>query len=146
MAKIIFASAASVIIGIYALSLAKADEASYAVAKAQALRTQTMQIALSGVKFATVAMAGGRSIPASGSGKVSLMGGSVNYTTAKISPVAPPYDTVKVTATGTYPLADTSASGRHQITYIAKLAWNSTHWVTASIYLVRDKNEYAKLN
>ena len=144
MAKIIFASAASVIIGIYALSLATADEASYAVAKAQALRTQTMQIAMAGVKFATVDLGKKQNILPSGT--VSLMGGSVYYKTEIITQDMYGYESIKATATGTYPLADTSVSGRHHITYVAKLEFKMTHWATTSISLAPDKNEYAKLN
>ena len=133
--RIIFASGVFVIIGMYSLSFQTADKATSAVALAQAYHGQAEQNALAGVKFATVDMGNHQNLLPSST--VNLMGGSVNYSTAKITP-ATPYTKVKVTATGTY--------GGHSITYLATAEFGPYSWKVTRIYTAPDAAEISILN
>jgi hypothetical protein len=133
MAKVIFASGIFVMIGIYSLSLQIADEASFRVAKGQALHNQAVQIALAGLEFARTE-AGKFQYPATlPSGTVDLLGGTTTYATNRLSATR-----LRVTSTGTF--------SDHQIVYVSVLNWQDPRWNVTSTYLQASADEYKRLN
>ena len=138
MAKVIFASGVFVMIGIYSLSLLTADEASFRVARGQALHNQAVQIALAGLEFARTE-AGKFQYPATlPSGTVSLLGGTVTYITVRLSS-----DTLRVKSTGMFPVPDPAP---HQIVYVSVLTWVDPHWKVTRTYKQASAAEYKSLN
>jgi hypothetical protein len=134
MSKVILASGVFVIVGMYSLSFRAADNATSVVALAQAIHSQTEQIALAGTKFAAVDLGGSASIPTIlPSGSVNLMGGTVSYRTDPL-----PSSKLKVTSVGTY--------GGHSVTYLATVEFVSPRWQVKRIYEVPDAAEFSRLN
>ena len=142
MAKVIFASGVFVIIGIYSLSLKTADEASFRVAKGQALHNQAVQIALAGIGFARVDL-GDDGTPGGlpSSQTVSLLDGTVTYKIQR--PAGYPGDRLQVISTGTFPVSDPLP---HQIVYVSVLKWQDPRWIVERTYKQASAAEYKSLN
>jgi hypothetical protein len=134
--KVILASGMFVIIGMYSLAFRTADNASFTVAQAQAFRNQATQIALAGVRFASVDLGNRESPGVLPSGTVNLMGGSTTYVTDR--PAGYPVTQVRVTSTGNY--------GGHSITTVAVMNWSSLRWTITRTYAQSSAAGYSKLN
>jgi len=123
------------VIGLYALAFNNADLAVLNVGQNQAYHDQARQIANVGVKFA-IGDAGSAVSPTLTSASVTVMNGSVTYSTDR--PAGVSATQIRVTSTGTY--------NGFQVTMVAILQYNGVKWVLQRVYQQPDSSEYGRLS
>ena len=134
--KIIMGVGVYAMIGLFALGFNTADQAVSTVAQNQAFHDQVRQISNIGVKFA-IGDAGSNSASTNlPSGTVSLIGGSVTYTSDRPAGLAATQ--MRVTSTGTY--------NSFQVTMVAILQYNGVKWTLQRIYQQPSAAEYTRLS
>ena len=127
------------VIGLYAMAFNTADLAVNSSSQAQAYHDQARVMANVGVKFA-IGDAGAATSPTLASSTVSLLGGSVTYTTDRPAGVAS--NQMRVTSTSSY----TVSSVNYSVTMVAILYYNGAKWTLQRVYQVPDATEYLKLS
>ncbi|HTR81497.1 MAG TPA: hypothetical protein VMM58_07685 [Bacteroidota bacterium] len=133
--KIMIGLGVYAVIGLYALAFNTADQSVSTVSQVQAYHDQARQIANVGVKFA-MGDAGAATSPTLTSTSVTVMSGSVTYTTDRPTGVASTQ--MRVTSTGSY--------NTYSVTMVAILYYNGTKWTLQRVYQVPDAAEYSKLS
>ena len=123
------------LIGLYAMAFNTADQSISNQGQSQAYHDQARQIANVGVKFA-MGDAGSAASPTLTSNTVSLMNGSVTYTTDRPGGVAATQ--MRVTSVGAY--------NGYSVTMVAILYYNGTKWTMQRVYQVPDAAEYSRLS
>jgi hypothetical protein len=126
------------VIGLYAMAFNTADVSVSNTSQNQAYHDQARQIANVGVKFA-IGDAGAAASPTFATTTVSLMSGSVTYTTDRPGGVSS--SQIRVTSTGTY-----GSSPTYSVTMVAILYYNGTKWTLQRVYQVPDPTEYSRLS
>ncbi len=98
-AKVIFLSGLYIIMGVYTVGFNKANTSVRNIANYQASRVEAAQIAQTGIQYAVRDL--GTAMPSTlpFSGNVTMMGGSMSYTSDN---AGLPADQARVTAVGTY--------------------------------------------
>ena len=133
--KVVIGLGVYAVIGLYALAFNTADQALVNLGQSQAYHDVARQIANSGVKFA-VGDAGGSTSPSLGTTSVSLMNGSVTYTTDR--PVSLASNQIRVTSASSYQ--------NYSVTIVAILYYNGTQWIIQRVYQQSDATEYSRLS
>ena len=134
--KIVMGVGVYTMIGLYALGFNTADQAVYTVAQNQAYHDQGRQIANIGVRFAIGDAGANSSALNLPSGTVSLIGGSVTYTSDR--PAGMATTQMRVTSTSTY--------NSFQVTMVAVLEYNGVKWHLLKIYQQPSATEYTRLS